>query len=78
MCKSPYESALQYARKETRKCFKTSALKAQVHSQKKAWKRKDMSVSAGKGTILYLWKKNQIRKVSTLLLILILSHGTAI
>ena len=62
MCKSPYESALQYARKEMRKCFKTSALKAQVHSQKKAWKRKDMSVSAGKETILYLWKKKPNRK----------------
>ena len=34
-----------------RKSFKTSELKAQVHSQKEAWKRKAMTVSAVKGNM---------------------------
>ena len=48
--------------KKMRKGFKTSALEAKVHSQNEAWKRKDMSVSAGKGTLLSLWKKSANRK----------------
>ena len=48
--------------KKMRKGFKTSALEAQVRSQNEAWKRKDMSVSAGKGTLLSLWKKSANRK----------------
>ena len=39
-----------------RKNFKTlSELKAQVHYQKKAWKREVLAASAGKGTSLSLW-----------------------
>lgn len=38
--------------KKIRKSFKTSELKAQVDSQKEAWKREDMYVSVGKGTLL--------------------------
>ena len=37
-----------------RKIFKTHELKAQVDSQKEAWKREAMVVSAGKGTLLSL------------------------
>ena len=37
--------------KKMRKSFKTSELKAQVHSQKEAWKRKAMAVSAVKGNM---------------------------
>ena len=38
-----------------RKTLKTlSELKAQIHSQKEAWKREAMTVSAGKGTLLSL------------------------
>ena len=41
-----------------RKNFKTlSELKAQVHFQKQAWKREVLAASAGKGTLLSLWKK---------------------
>ena len=41
--------------KKIRKSFKTlSELKAQVDSQKEAWKREDMYVSVGKGTLLSL------------------------
>ena len=37
--------------------FKTfSELKSQVHSQIEAWKQKAKSASAGKGTLLSLWK----------------------
>ena len=34
--------------KKTKKSFKTAEFKAQVHSQKEAWKRKAMAVSAEK------------------------------
>ena len=50
-----------------RKNFKTSECKAQVHSQKEAWKREAMAVSAGKGKLLNLWKssnrKNRNNKI---------------
>ena len=46
-----------------RKSVKTlSESKAQVHSQKEAWKREAMAVSARKGTLISLWKKNSNRK----------------
>ena len=46
-----------------RKSFKTlSEFKAQVHSQKEAWKREAMAVLAGKRTPLSLWKKSPNRK----------------
>ena len=48
--------------KKVRKSFKTSEVKAQVHSQKEAWKREAMAVLAGKGTLLSLWKKSSNRK----------------
>ena len=49
--------------KKMRKHFKTlSELKVQVHSQKEAWKRETMAVSAGKRTLLSLWKKSSNRK----------------
>ena len=49
--------------KKTRKSFKTlSKLKAQAHSQKGVWKREAMAASAGKWTILSLWKKNSNTK----------------
>ena len=41
-----------------RKIFKTSELKAQVHSQKEVCKWKAMAISAGKRTLLSLWKKS--------------------
>ena len=53
-----------------------SDLKAQAHSQKEAWKREAMAASAGKGTLLSLWKKPSDRKGGKLLMILILTHGT--
>ena len=53
--------------KKMRKIFKTSKRKAQVHSQKEAWKREAMAVSARKGTLLNLWKssnrKNRNNKI---------------
>ena len=50
--------------KKMRKSFKTlSRLKAQVYSQKEAWKREAMAVSVGKGTLFSLWKKSSNRKV---------------
>ena len=45
-----------------RKSIKTSELKAQAHSQKEALKREAMALSAGKGTLLSLWKKSSNRK----------------
>ena len=40
-----------------RKDFKTfPELKSQVHSQIEAWKQEAKSASAGKGTLLSLWK----------------------
>ena len=48
--------------KENEKKFNTSEYKAQVNSQKEAWKREAMAVSAGKGTLLSLWKKRSTRK----------------
>ena len=45
-----------------RKSFKTSEFKAQVHSQKEAWKQEAMAVLAGKRTLLSLWKKSSNRK----------------
>ena len=45
-----------------RKSFNTSEYKAQVNSQKEAWKREAMAVSAGKGTLLSLWKNRSNRK----------------
>ena len=50
--------------KNTRKNFKTlSELKAQVQSQKEACKWEAMAVSAGKGTLLSLWKKSSNKDV---------------
>ena len=47
-----------------RKDFKTfPELKPQIHSQIEAWKQEAKSASAGKGTLLSLWKTVQ-RKVS--------------
>ena len=46
-----------------KKSFKTSELKAQVLSIKEAWKQEAMAVSAGKETLLFLWKKSSNRKV---------------
>ena len=43
--------------KKIRESFKTSELRAQVHSQKEAWKRESMALSAGTETLLSLWKK---------------------
>ena len=48
--------------KNMRKTFKSSELKAQVHSQKEAWKREAMTVSVGKGTLLSLWQMSSNRK----------------
>ena len=48
--------------KTMRKSIKTSELKAQVHSQKEALKWEAMALSAGKGTLLSLWKKSWNRK----------------
>ena len=45
--------------KEMRKSFKTFDFKAQVHSQKEAWKWEAMAVS---GTLHFLWKKSSNRK----------------
>ena len=43
--------------KNMRKDFKTfPELKSQVHSQIEAWKQEAKSASAGKGTLLPLWK----------------------
>ena len=53
--------------KKTRKSFKTSELKAQVHCQKEAWKRETMAVSAEKKPYFCYVKWAQIRKVSKLL-----------
>ena len=50
-------------RKKMKKSFKTSELKAQVLSIKEAWKQEAMAVSAGKETLLFLWKKSSNRKV---------------
>ena len=49
--------------KKMRKSFKTLfEPKAQVHSQKEAWKRKSIAASARKGTLLSLWKKSSNMK----------------
>ena len=60
--------------------FETPELKAQVHSQKEAWKRKAMAVyQLEKKPYFPYGKRVQIEKVSKLLLILIiLTHATAI
>ena len=60
--------------------FETPELKAQVHSQKEAWKRKAMAVyQLEKKPDIPYGKRAQIEKVSKLLLILIiLTHATAI
>ena len=50
--------------KKIRKSFKTSELKAQVDSQKEAWKREEMYVSVGKGTLLPYRKVAQKEKFS--------------
>ena len=63
---------------ETRKSLKTSELKAEVHSQKEAWKREAMAGSAEKKPYFRYGKLAQIGKISKLLLILILTYGTAI
>ena len=63
-----------------RNCFETPELKAQVHSQKEAWKRKAMAVyQPEKEPYFPYGKRAQIEEVSKLLLILIiLTHATAI
>ena len=45
-----------------RKSIKAFERKVQIHSEKEAWKREAMAVSAGKGTLLPLWKKTSNRK----------------
>ena len=45
--------------KKTRKSFKTSEHKAQVHYKKEAWKREAMSVSAEK--ISYFCMENELK-----------------
>ena len=64
--------------KKTRKSFKTCEHKAQVHSKKEAWKREAMVVSAEKISYFCYGKWAQIGKVCKLLLILVLTYGTAI
>ena len=63
---------------ETRKSFKTSEFKPQVHSQNEAWKRESMAASAEKKPYFPYGKLAQIGKISKLLLVLILTYGTAI
>ena len=63
---------------ETRKSFKTSEFKAQVHSQNEAWKRESMAASAEKKPYFPYGKLAQIGKISKLLLVVILTYGTAI